>query len=470
MDKHNVIDFLRALIIKETGVESISDEKVKSLMNRFQIPENINSEELEGYLLKKVKDIYSSERVIAHNGEGEKIKDFGSIVIDENTTYDETVHLISISIKTIADNSYELITINSLTEGFNNQTEGYSKFNFSYSSNVLEDKKGLITVYKKCTPPSINAKMRVLIGAPDKSKINLLDGVYATDIIDGDLSHKIEVNSSGLDLRHEGVYPVVYYVKNSRGTGSRLCLWYNVVSKEPNLAVKDIFISAGESIDNEVLRKFISATDIIDGDITNKVQLQTDNLDLNRQGEYQTYVQVINSNDKIAKLPVRVFVKAKAPEILVDALEISAGTNLTADIIMEHVKAIDQVDGDITKKVICDFSNVDVQVAGKYAISLNVKNSNDVETNIIGTVQVIAAAPVIEANDFVIKVNSDVDWLAFAGINAHDAVDGDLSSIVTCFHSDVNLDQQGDYSAYYMVRNSNNKQATTKITVHVIEN
>lgn len=469
MNEQDTKNMLKTALSQISGVENVSDEEINSFTKRLNIPNNFSKEELEDYLWKKVRDIYDPQT--NNNDElksAEAVKDFGSIVIGNNHKRTDILSIISKTIKAVGDKSFELNSVNGITESFNDPNEGYAKMYFTYSSDVLENKKGIVTIYTKCTAPHLNATTRTLIGSPDIATVDLFDNITAEDAIDGDIRENVEVAFNGIDIKREGTYPVVYYVKNSRGIGSRLCVWYNVISEAPKLKTKDISIYAGETIGNEVVKKFIVAEDAIDGDITKKVLLHDQQLDLNKQGIYQTKVGVTNSNGKTSEEVVKIIVTAKAPQIIVTDMHFEAGVNLTKSMIMEHVKAIDSVDGDLTQKVEIDYGTVNTGFAGKYVAKFRVKNSNGLEVITEGNIEIVAEAPVIKANDFVVKANSEVNWLSFADVEAHDVVDGDLTAFVTCFNSDVKLNESGDYSAYYMVRNSNNKQATAKITVHVI--
>ncbi|MBS0938068.1 immunoglobulin-like domain-containing protein [Lactiplantibacillus plantarum] len=467
MNEQDTKNMLKIALSQISGIENVEDEQVDSLIKKLDIPENINKEDLESYLWEKVKNIYDP-KVNNELSNTESVKDFGSIVVDENFKHSELLKIIARALKAIGDKSFELNSVNGITEGFNDPKEGYSKIFFTYSSNVLEDKKGTITVYTKCTAPYLNATTRTLIGAPDINNIDLFDNVTAVDAIDGDIRQNIEITFNGINIQKEGTYPIVYYVKNSRGIGSRLCVWDTVVSEAPRLIANDISVPAGKSVDREVIQKFIVAEDAIDGDITNKVILNDQQLDLSKQGVYQAKIEVTNSNNKMSETTVKIVVTAKAPQIIVTDMHFTAGIKLIKNKILENVKAVDSVDGDITKNVEFDVSTVDTSLSGNYVVKFRVKNSNGLETITEGNIEIIPELPTIKANDFVVKVNSEVNWLAFADVEARDLVDGDLTSFVTCFNSDVKLNEPGEYSAYYMVRNSNNEQATAKVTVHVI--
>lgn len=85
------------------------------------------------------------------------------------------------------------------------------------------------------------------------SSVNLLDGVTASDAIDGNISSKIIVTESEVDLSTEGVYPVKYKVASSLGVTSEISVnvyVYNTRFPE-SIALKDYYVYAkkGEKSD-----------------------------------------------------------------------------------------------------------------------------------------------------------------------------------------------------------------------------
>ena len=56
------------------------------------------------------------------------------------------------------------------------------------------------------------------------TKIDLMSGVHATDLLDGDISSRIVVIDSQIDLSIPGVYPVKYKVTTSKGVTSEITI------------------------------------------------------------------------------------------------------------------------------------------------------------------------------------------------------------------------------------------------------
>ena len=71
-----------------------------------------------------------------------------------------------------------------------------------------------------CNPDFSFANQHVYyVGA---TKIDLLSGVTVNDVLDGDISNRIVVSDSKIDLSQPGVYPVKYKVTTSKGVTSEI--------------------------------------------------------------------------------------------------------------------------------------------------------------------------------------------------------------------------------------------------------
>lgn len=70
------------------------------------------------------------------------------------------------------------------------------------------------------------------------ARVDLLNGVTASDVIEGDISSRIVVTDSKIDLSQPGVYPVTYRVTTNRGVTSEVTInTYVYASRLPNSIV-----------------------------------------------------------------------------------------------------------------------------------------------------------------------------------------------------------------------------------------
>lgn len=69
--------------------------------------------------------------------------------------------------------------------------------------------------YTDYAPPkfALSRELRYSVG----TAVQIRDRLTATDLIDGDVSERIKVTSSGLSAYAEGTYPVTFEVTNSLG-------------------------------------------------------------------------------------------------------------------------------------------------------------------------------------------------------------------------------------------------------------
>lgn len=112
-------------------------------------------------------------------------------------------------------------------------------------NNVTKLERDLI--YTDYTNPVFNITQQQVyyVGA---SKVDLLSGVTASDVLEGDISSRITVKESAVDLSQPGVYPVTYRVTTTKGSFSEITV---------NVYVYDVRLS--ESV---TLKNYLVYTDV----------------------------------------------------------------------------------------------------------------------------------------------------------------------------------------------------------------
>lgn len=106
--------------------------------------------------------------------------------------------------------------------------------------------------YTDYTPPrfSLSQELRYSMGA----SVRIKDRMSAWDVIDGDLSDRIKVNSNDLSIYYEGTYPVTFEVTNSLGDTASITLDVvirNYAAGEPHIALTEylVYRTADEPFD-----------------------------------------------------------------------------------------------------------------------------------------------------------------------------------------------------------------------------
>lgn len=98
------------------------------------------------------------------------------------------------------------------------------------------------------------------------SAIRIRDHLTATDLLDGDISERIKMNTSSLTARYEGVYPTTFEVSNSLGDTSRITLDVTIhspVPGEPVIYLSEylIYLQPNEEFDPLDYLSYVSGAD-----------------------------------------------------------------------------------------------------------------------------------------------------------------------------------------------------------------
>lgn len=320
----------------------------------------------------------------------------------------------------------------------------------------------------------------------------ILDGVKATDLIDGDLSSKISYTLSlvetnalkpikKIDTSKAGNYLVTYVVKNAAGITATLSGAIKVVEKTNpvesnkleiamNYVVKTVTV--GEPIDEALILKGVTAADTLDGDLTPKIThtatfsentpkaktVPVLELDTSKVGTYNVTYSVENSSGKTASIEGQIEVLEKAADVK-NSIElkiqdigkiVTVGDQIDKNFIMNGVSATDAVDGDITSRITyklffaedgmttkVEKNDFDTAKAGVYTIIYSVQNSAgetasmEVQLQVLDKLVLPTHKPVIIIKEAqrTVKVGDLIDEAYIMnGVTATDEKDKDVTS------------------------------------------
>jgi len=161
-------------------------------------------------------------------------------------------------------------------------------------------------------------------------------------------------------------------------------------------------------------------------------------------------------------------VDATAPELTLkgeQVMEIEQGARFTDP----GYTAIDDVDGDITNKVVVTGS-VNVNVPGVYRLEYSVSDAagnKSTATRVVEVVQVVYDPPVLTLNGAQKVQITQGDMFKEPGYTATDKIDGNLTNRVSVTGT-VDNNKPGSYSLQYRVVNSKDLSASATRTVEVI--
>ena len=297
----------------------------------------------------------------------------------------------------------------------------------------------------------------------------LIDSVYsdegatATDEIDGDITNKISIVSN-VDTTKEGKYKVTYSVTNSLGKTTTLDRVVDVYIPLPVITIlgeNPIILYKGQQYTD----LGATATDEIDGDVSDSITF-TSNIDVNKEGTYKVTYKATNSRGKEATADRNVIVRKSITKIELiggAAVTILRGTPYTE----AGFTATDEVDGDVTSKVVVDLGNLNVNVAGNYTIKYSYTNSGGDITTVVRQVKVRKPELIIkvkgEESVTILRGTSYTDL----GATAIDEIDGDISDNITINLNNFNPNLAGTYKIIYSITNSGGDRATAERTVIV---
>jgi len=222
------------------------------------------------------------------------------------------------------------------------------------------------------------------------------------------------------------------------------------------------------------------ASDDRDGNISSNI-ITTNSVDSSRIGEYTVTYNVKDSSNNLAIEIIRTVIVALAPDITPptitllgnNSISLIRGTLYTDS----GAKALDNIDGDITDKIVLD-NPVNSAVDGKYLVRYNVRDTaQNSAIEVIRTVTITAPPPVviiplIDATSPVITLRGDDNLSLIEGTPyiekgaiAIDDIDGNISVKIT---GEVNSSKVGIYTITYSATDNSGNHTSRIRTINVL--
>ncbi|MFF2875052.1 immunoglobulin-like domain-containing protein [Gottfriedia sp. NPDC057991] len=306
----------------------------------------------------------------------------------------------------------------------------------------------------------------IIVGADDKvinvgELFNNLQGVYATDNNDGDITANIQVSGT-IDNTKPNVYTLTYRVSDS---------FDNVTTVNRHITVIDLVKPIISGIENTSInintpfdaKRGVTAQDNVDGDVTKSIQI-IGSVNTNKKGVYNLIYTVRDTSGNTTTLSRNVTVIDNIKPVITGATNKSININSTFNP-LTGVTAQDNVDGVLTDALKLTGS-VDTKKVGTYKLTYTVSDSSDNKTTLTRTITVIDnIKPIISgASSKTIAFGSIFN--ALTGVIAKDNVDGDLTKTIKVTGV-VNTKKKGIYTLTYTVsdKSGNKTIISRKITV-----
>lgn len=207
-------------------------------------------------------------------------------------------------------------------------------------------------------------------------EVALLEGVTASDNVDGDLTDRVMVKSVS-PLIGADTAKVTYFVFDSSdnvATASRMVQYRDY--KRPRFSLSQPLVyRVGSTV---TLLDRLTAEDDLDGDISDSIRVTAQNLSVDYEGTYSVTVQVTNSLGDTAVLPLRVVMDSygavnKLVELKEYIVYLDEGDDFDPEDYVRHVRDYDYSAVDVSELAI--ESNVDTSVPGDYEVSYTFESS-----------------------------------------------------------------------------------------------
>ncbi|MBC2259092.1 LPXTG cell wall anchor domain-containing protein [Listeria booriae] len=318
-----------------------------------------------------------------------------------------------------------------------------------------------VTITSNDAPTFTTSDVYLKVG----DKFNPYAGITASDTEDGDLTDRIDIDSSDVDMTQPGTYAVEYSVTDSDNNTTKITRHVYVrTNDKPVIHASDQTFKAGASFDPFA---GMSASDTEDGDITANVTITANDVDANQAGTYHVTYSVTDSDANTTTKTVTITVLTNEKPVIT-ATDITQKAHRSVDP-MAGVTASDLEDGDLTANIKIIANDINIDVPGEYHVTYSVLDSDGNETEKTITVTILSNdAPVIHGQDVTFKAGKAFDPMA--GVTASDTEDGDITSAIEMTANDVNPDVAGVYHVTYSVTDSDGNTTEATYTVTVLTN
>ncbi len=305
-------------------------------------------------------------------------------------------------------------------------------------------------------------------------------GAMAVDDIDGDISANIVIDHSAVDTSNFGIYNVIYSVTDSHGNLAQEVRAVTVA----DLTAPEITLLGDAVIDLTTADVYHEqgaiAWDNVDGDVSANIVVDSSSLNMRAPGTYTVYYRVSDSAQNLSEAtrvihvidglaPVITLIGPDIVEIPLDGVYTDPG-----------VTAIDDVDGDISARVVIDDSQVLNFLPGEYIVGYAVSDSSG--NHAINRRRVIVddekfvdpswdvTPPVITLiGDPVLTIPLNGTYIEY-GATAMDNVDGDISANIVIDSSHVDTSALGHYVVSYGVGDNGGSYVIQIREVNVVAN
>ncbi len=236
----------------------------------------------------------------------------------------------------------------------------------------------------------------------------------------------------------------------------------------PVISIEGELIEVSFETTREELLQGVTAYDEKDKDITDKIIVESVSRFID-EGVCKVTYAVCDNDNNVANATRKIKYKNyESPKFsLTQGLCFSIYETID---IAEAIRAVDCIDGDITKNIIITSEDFSSSTAGVFELEVSVANSKG-DTSIINLPLVVedrsVMAPKIELSQYLIytKPGEEIDFQQYL-VKAQDRLEKDITNDVR-IETNANLNAPGTYSVHYYVTDSNGVSGHTILNVIV---
>lgn len=336
------------------------------------------------------------------------------------------------------------------------------------ASGNLTTKTVTVTVLNETVAPVLSGVKNLVI-EQGETDVDYLDGVTATDNIDGDLTSSIDVDDSLVNYDTIGIYRVTYTVTDAAGNeaSERVNVTVAYETEAPVLSgVDDLEIGLGESLPDFL--DGITAVDNFDGDITSDVEVKHATIDTSVLGDHQVTYEISDAAGNLTTQTVTLRVVDNVAPVIAGYRDLTFRVFDNPNFLWSGITVTDNVDGNLLSEIEIDSSLVDMNVLGTYDLTYSVSdtagNTGSVTVNV--TVKDFFA-PEFTLNQTIYYLDGDDTPVYTDYVAAVDNYDGDVTSTIAFDDSSVDLNTVGSYNITMTVLDSSGNEETDVLVLVV---
>lgn len=289
-----------------------------------------------------------------------------------------------------------------------------------------------------------------------QKSFNLMNGVSAHDVEDGDLTNKV-VYASNVDVNTEGTYQATYQVTDSVGHKTSATRDVVVINDAPVTHVSgENKIEVNHAFDS---LQGVTADDYQDGDLTTEIKVAGD-VDTSKPGDYELTYTVTDKNGTVTTLKrtVNVFATASTLDVSKVPTELKVGDQFNPN---ANVTAVSPY-GDV---IVAVDGLVDTSKPGSYELTYTATDKFGQKTVKQVTINVVADKPTLDLSKVPTKLKAGDHFDPKASVTAISSY-GDVTVDVK---GSVDTSKPGSYVLTYTVTDKFGQTTSQSLTVTVSE-